>query len=172
MFKTARASALCCASRALITTGKYTDNTIFIYCSDNGTAVTAKSRGIERGCRVVFVAKGANIAKRGATNEITDLSDILPTLVDCAGGDLSKIETDDKNLKPFFSGKTDKQREYIYSCIGATQLIRNRTHLLEVINPILGLSDARFYYCKDSHDGKGYQRIDKNPEHASQKNFC
>jgi len=26
-----------------------TDNTIFIYCSDNGTAVTAKSRGVERG---------------------------------------------------------------------------------------------------------------------------
>ena len=64
------------------------DNTIFIYCSDNGTAVTAKSRGVERGCRVVFVASGAGIVQRGATDEITDLTDISPTLLDYAGVEL------------------------------------------------------------------------------------
>mgnify|MGYP000744815174 CR=1 FL=1 len=144
------------------------DNTVFIFTSDNGTAVVAKSRGTERGCRVPFIAWGGPVKQRGTTNEITDLSDILPTLTDFAGAELpAGVQVDGKSLKPFLTGAADTHREYILSCIGGTRLVRTKTHLLEAINTILGAPRGRFYYCDESHDGHGYQRVDDDPQHAA-----
>jgi arylsulfatase A-like enzyme len=144
-----------------------TDNTIFIYCSDNGTAVTAKSRGVERGCRVPFVVSGAGVKKRGATDEITDFSDILPTLVDFAGAKVPDgYEIDGKSLKPFLTGRTDTHRDWIYSVIGTTQLVRTRRYLLEAVNPMLGTPQGRLYDCGNGRDGKGYRKI-TNPSEAA-----
>jgi len=142
-------------------------NTVFIFCSDNGTAITAKSRGVERGCRVPFVVYGADVAKRGATGEICDLADILPTLVDFAGDDLPKgYEVDGRSLKPFLIGQVDTHRDYILACIGTTRLVRTRSHLLEVVNPVLGVPRGRFYFCGASHNGHGYRRVDREPAHS------
>jgi arylsulfatase A-like enzyme len=143
------------------------DRTVFIFCSDNGTAVTAKSRGVERGCRVPFVAYGAGIEKRGATGEICDLADILPTLVDLAGAELPEgYAVDGRSLKPFLTGQTDTHRDFIFACIGGTRLVRTRTHLLEVVSPLLDVPRGRFYFCGTSYDGRGYQRAENAPEHA------
>ena len=144
------------------------DNTIFIFCSDNGTASIAKSRGVERGCHVPFIAYGSAIKKRGATDEICDLTDILPTLLDFADDTQLQVETvDGRSLKPFLTGKTDTHRDTIFACIGTTRLVRSRTHLLEVVNSILGVPQGRFYYCGDNHDGREYKRAERNPEHAT-----
>jgi len=141
--------------------------TIIFYCSDNGTAVTAKSRGVERGCRIPMVVGGAGIKKRGPTDEITDLSDILPTLLDFAGVEIpGGYEVDGRSLKPFLTGQTDKHREWIYSVIGTTQLVRTKRYLLEVVNPILGMPDGRLYDCGNSRDGRGYRKI-TNPAEAA-----
>jgi hypothetical protein len=142
-------------------------NTVFIFCSDNGTAVTAKSRGVERGCRVPFIVYGAGIKKRGTTGEICDLSDILPTLVDFAGGELPvDYAVDGKSLNPFLTGQTESHRDYVFACIGTTRLVRTRTHLLEVVNPVLGVAEGRFYFCGTNHDGQGYLRAEKDAAHA------
>jgi len=144
------------------------DNTVFIFTSDNGTAGVAKSRGTERGCRVPFIVWGGPVKQRGATDEITDLSDILPTLVSFAGAKLPDgVMVDGKSLTPFVTGATDKHREYILSCIGGTRLVRTKTHLLEVVDAILHVPHGRFYYCGDSHDGRGYQRVDEDSQHAA-----
>jgi arylsulfatase A-like enzyme len=136
------------------------NRTIVFYCSDNGTAVTAKSRAVERGCRVPMVISGAGIKKRGITGEITDLSDILPTLVDFADAKIpADYEVDGKSLKPFLTGKTDTHREWIYSVIGTSQLVRTKRYLLEAVNPVLGLPHGRLYDCGNSRDGRGYRRI-------------
>lgn len=136
------------------------DNTIIIYCSDNGTGSTAKSRGVERGCRVPFVAFGGPVKQRGLTAEITDLSDVLPTVVDYAGGKIPKdYEIDGKSLKPFLNGESDEHRDWIYSAVGTTQLMRSRRYLLEALNPILDMPRGRFYDCGESRDGHGYQNV-------------
>ena len=145
-----------------------TDNTIFIYCSDNGTAVTAKSRGVERGCRVPFVVSGAGIKKRGATDEITDFSDVLPTLVDFADAKIPDgYPIDGKSLKPFLTGQSNTHRDWIYSVIGTTQLVRTRRYLLEAANPVLGMPEGRLYDCGNSRDGSRYRRI-TNPAEAAE----
>lgn len=144
------------------------DKTVFIFCSDNGTAVTAKSRGVERGCRVPFIVYGAGIKKRGATGEICDLSDILPTLVDFARAELPDgYEVDGKSMKPFVTGQTDVHRDFILGFIGGTRLVRTRTHLLEVVSPILEVPRGRFYFCGTNHDGHGYSRAEDDSAHAA-----
>lgn len=143
------------------------DRTVFIFCSDNGTAVTAKSRGVERGCHVPMIVWGAGVKRRGPTDEICDLSDILPTLVEYGGASLPPDdEVDGKSLVPFLKGDSETHRDWIFSCIGGTRLVRSRTHLLEVVCPILGVPQGRFYACGSSRDGRGYRRAEDDPEQA------
>ena len=146
------------------------DNTIIVFCSDNGTAVTAKSRGVERGCHVVFMAAGAGIISRGLTEELMDFPDIAPTLADYAGVKPSqKIPFDGISLKPFLSGKTNQTKPLIQGFISTSQLVRSKDHLLEVFNPMLGLPEGRFYYTGSNRFWTGYKRVDHDPEHAKVK---
>jgi hypothetical protein len=136
------------------------DRTILIYTSDNGTAVTAKTRAVERGCRVPFIVYGGPVKKRGTTRELTDLTDILPTLLDFAGTTLPAGYTvDGRSLRSFLTGQTDHHRAWIYSNIAASVLVRDKRYLLEAVNPMLGLPGGRLYDCGDSRDGHGYRRI-------------
>jgi arylsulfatase A-like enzyme len=125
------------------------DNTVIIFVSDNGTAVTAKTRGVERGSHVVFVAAGAGIKQRGMTGELTDFSDIAPTLVDMAGAHAAVPEGtqfDGTSLLPFLYGQRDSHREWIYAYMAGSQLLRTKEYMLEVVNPILGMPRGRLYY--------------------------
>jgi len=102
-------------------------------------AVTAKSRGVERGCHVPMIVWAVGVKERGPTDEICDLSDILPTLVEYAGAALPPgYEVDGRSLVPFLRGESDAHRDWIFSYIGGTRLVRSRTRLLEVVCPILG----------------------------------
>lgn len=142
------------------------ENTVVIFTSDNGTAVTAKSRGVERGCHIPFIVSGANVLDRGITKELCDATDILPTLVEFAKAEVPEGFTcDGTSLVPFLTGKTDTHKDIIHSCIGTTQLLRTKSHLLEVVNPILGVPQGRFYYCGDNHSGNNYVRAEGIPEH-------
>ena len=146
------------------------DNTIIIFTSDNGTAVTAKTRGVERGCHVINIMSGAGIKKRGATDELTDFSDIAPTLVDFAGAKLPKGKKfDGISLKPFLTGKSDTTKDWIYGFISTSQLVRTQTYMLEVVNPMLGMPDGRFYYTNNHRYGKGYEFVNNNPKHAAER---
>jgi len=150
------------------------DRTVIIFCGDNGTAVTAKSRGVERGCHVPFVAWGPGIKKRGATDELMDFSDILPTFCDYASAGIpAKYHIDGESLKPFLTGKSETHRDWIYSCIGTTQLVRTKRYMLEVVNPILSIPQGRFYFCGDNRFGKGYKLVGGSTEHAkARKEFA
>ena len=46
--------------------------------------MTAKDRGVERGVHVPYVVRGPGIKPLGITNELTDFSDVAPTLLEMA----------------------------------------------------------------------------------------
>ena len=144
------------------------DRTLVIFTSDNGSAVTAKTRAVERGCRVPLVIRGGGVKKRGMSMELTDLTDILPTLLDFAGVRLPEgYEIDGHNLAPYLRGKTERHsREWIYSYIGTSRMLRDKRWLLEAVNPILGLPRGRFYDTRGNRDGQGYRDVtdSKEPE--------
>lgn len=145
------------------------DNTVIIFTSDNGTGSTAKTRGVERGSHVVHIAAGAGIKQRGATDELTDFSDIAPTLIDIADAWDYVPENhkfDGTSLQDFYAGQTDSHREWIYGYAGTSQVFRTKEYMLEVVNPVMNMAQGRFYYTGDNRFGHGYILADGKPEHA------
>ncbi len=146
------------------------ENTYFIFCADNGTAVTAKDRGVERGVHVPYVMKGPGVKRRAVTDELTDFADIAPTLLDIAGiKHPSDVAFDGKSQLPFLKGKTDTHREWIYAYTGPVQVLRTQRYLLEARSPFYGKPHGRFYLTGDSRFGKDYERVDQYPEHQAKR---
>jgi arylsulfatase A-like enzyme len=142
------------------------DNTIIILTSDNGTAVTAKTRGVERGPHVMNIIAGGGVVQRGATNALTDFCDIAPTLVELAGATLPDgYAFDGESLVPFLMGEKDDHREWIYGYISTTQIIRTKEYLLEAVNPLLGFPQGRFSYTGQHRFREGYVRAEGMDEH-------
>ena len=145
------------------------DNTYIIFCSDNGTPVTAKDRGVERGVHVPLVICGADVTKVGATEELTDISDMAPTLLDIAGIEHpADIQYSGSSLLPFITGEVSTHREWIYAYTGPVQVLRTKHFLLEARSPYYGKPEGRFYYTGDERFGHGYQRAENNPEYSDE----
>ncbi|QZT37511.1 sulfatase-like hydrolase/transferase [Halosquirtibacter xylanolyticus] len=137
------------------------DNTVIIFTADNGTAVTAKSRGVERAVHVPYIVCGKGIKKRGMTHEICDATDILPTIIGLSENDYPKnFSCDGVDMTPFLTGQSDTHKDVIMACSASTQMLRTRDHLLEVVDPILGVPNGRYYYCGQHNNGKGYERAE------------
>jgi len=118
----------------------------------------------------VNIISGAGVKKRGATDELTDFTDIAPTLVELAGAKLPKGKKfDGKSLVPFLFGKTDTHREWIHGYISTSQLIRTKDYMLEVVNPFLGMPRGRFYYTGDNRNQRGYELVNDDPAHAKER---
>ena len=146
------------------------ENTYFIFCADNGTAVTAKDRGVERGVHVPYVVKGPGVKRIGVTDELTDFADIAPTLLDMAGIEHpTDVAFDGKSQLPFLKGETNTHREWIYAYTGPVQVLRTKTYLLEARSPYYGKPRGRFYLTSDHRFGRSYERVDRQSEHQPQR---
>ncbi|MDP7135285.1 MAG: sulfatase-like hydrolase/transferase, partial [Planctomycetota bacterium] len=142
-------------------------NTWFIFCADNGTAVTAKDRGVERGVHVPYVVKGPGVKRRGVTDALTDFSDVAPTLLDIARVEHPKdVLFDGKSQLPFLSGKSDSHRDWIYAYTGPVQVFRTEDYLLEARSPFYGKPEGRLYLTGKNRYGRDYVRLRKSPEQA------
>jgi arylsulfatase A-like enzyme len=116
------------------------------------------------------VVQGPGITKRGLTDELTDFSDIAPTLLDMAGTTPpTGTAFDGKSLLPFLTAKTDTHREWIYAYTGPVQVVRTKTHLLEAVSPFYGKPTGRFYYTSDFRFGRNYKRVDGAASHAQDR---
>lgn len=143
------------------------ENTLIIFTGDNGdaggpaTVRPGKGKATDNGARVPFIAWGPGIVKqRGLTDELCDLSDILPTLVDYAGANLPEGQVfDGASLRPFLSGVSDSHREWIFSYIATSRMIRNKRYLIEAADPEFGAAQGRFYDCGDNRSGFDYLEI-------------
>jgi arylsulfatase A-like enzyme len=134
------------------------ENTVIFFTADNGTGGDGKAEPTELGARVPMLVNGPSIVKpRGMTMELTDLSDILPTMMDLAGVALSAGRViDGKSYAPFLRGKTDHTRDWIHSFIGDARILRTKRWLLEDNTP---LHYGRLYDCGASRDGAGYREV-------------
>ena len=145
------------------------ESTYFIFAADNGTANVAKNRGIEQGVKVPYLIAGPGIVRRGFTEELTDFSDIAPTLLEIAGVEAAPgSKLDGTSQLPFLLGKTDTHREWIYGYAGPVQVLRTRDYLLEARSPLYGEPDGRLFFTGGSSNRDDYRDIASNdPAHAS-----
>ena len=134
------------------------ENTVVFFTGDNGTGGEGKGQPTELGARVPMIVNGPGIVKqRGATGELTDLSDILPTLMELAGAELPKDRVfDGRSYASFLRGEADSTRDWIFSYIGDARILRTKRWLLEDNSP---LHPGRLYDCGESRDGTGYREV-------------
>lgn len=146
------------------------DNTIIIFASDNGTTASSKSKGVEYGVHVPFVVAGAGIKQRGLSPVMMDFSDVLPTLADFADAEIPADQpVAGTSLKPFLTGASEKTKDVIYAHPGICSLVRTKDYLLEAVCPIFGKPRGRFYRTHGSYDGRGYENVTHDPEHAAMR---
>jgi arylsulfatase A len=108
----------------------------------------------------------------GASDELVDLSDILPTLVDFASAKLPRGHIiDGRSFAPLLRGEKGPTREWIYSYLGDRRILRTKRWLLEDN----GLNHPGcFYDCGDSRDGTGYVDVTNSTDSevlAAKKRF-
>lgn len=96
-----------------------TNNTIFIFCADNGTSGYGKSSPVsQKGTHIpmIIYAPGMKMTKKGAQNVLANISDILPTIAELGGVELPKnYEINGESLIPFLFTDKPKHRDWIYA---------------------------------------------------------
>lgn len=144
------------------------EKTVIIFTGDNGTGGQGKGQPTELGARVPMIVWGPGYIKpRGSVMELTDLSDILPTLCDWAGVPVPDDRPiDGVSLVPFLTGKSETTREWIFSFIADRRILRTKRWLLEDNSP---LHYGRLYDCGDSRNGTGYKEVTNNNDPEVQK---
>ncbi len=134
------------------------ENTVVFFTGDNGTGGEGKGQPTELGARVPMIVNTPGIVKPlGASMELTDLSDILPTIMELANVELPTDRTiDGKSYAKFLLGEKDTTRDWIFSFIGDARILRTKRWLLEDNSP---LHFGRLYDCGDRRDGTGYREV-------------
>ncbi|WP_109831283.1 sulfatase-like hydrolase/transferase [Reichenbachiella versicolor] len=95
------------------------DNTIFIFCADNGTSGYGKSSVVaQKGTHVpmIIYAPVLNMTKQGEVDIVVNLSDVLPTIADVVGVEIPEsYEINGESLIPYLTTKEAGFRDWIYS---------------------------------------------------------
>ena len=134
------------------------ENTVVFFTGDNGTGGQGKGQPTELGARVPMIVNCPGLVKRlGASDELVDLSDILPTLADFAGAEPPKGKViDGRSFASLLQGEKGPTREWIYSYLGDRQILRTKRWLLENNGPD---HPGRFFDCGNSRDGTAYKDV-------------
>jgi len=134
------------------------ENTILFFTGDNGTGGEGKGQATELGARVPMIVNGPGLVRsRGLTGELTDISDIFPTLAEFSGACLPPDRPiDGRSYAAFLRGETEHTRDWIFSFIGDYRILRTKRWLLEENTP---RQFGRLYDCGESRNGAGYKDV-------------
>ncbi|WP_252729820.1 sulfatase-like hydrolase/transferase [Zobellia uliginosa] len=103
------------------------NNTIFIFCADNGTSGYGKSSPVsQKGTHVplIIYAPGMNLTKKGMQDVLANMSDMLPTIADVAHVEIpDSYEINGKSLIPFLTTYQTTHREWVYGYHKETQIV-------------------------------------------------
>lgn len=117
------------------------DNTLFIYSADHG--VSGKFTVDDIGLKVPFVARWPNvIPSNSRSTQLIHFTDVLPTLIDIAGG-APDSSMDGKSFLPLLKGLDKPIHKYVYG-ISTNQNIIN-THVF----PSRMIRDMRYKYVRN-----------------------
>ncbi|MEC5128726.1 sulfatase-like hydrolase/transferase [Verrucomicrobiales bacterium BCK34] len=104
------------------------DNTVLIFCADNGTGKYGKhSPDRQKGTHVPLIIHAPGMKKHGEQDVLVNLSDFLPTFADIMGVDLpDDYAIDGESFWPFLTSGKKNHRKWVYGYRGSQQLIRGR----------------------------------------------
>lgn len=133
-------------------------NTILFFTGDNGTGGQGKGQPTELGARVPMIVNGPGLVKPiGLSDELVDLSDVLPTLAELAGAKLPRNRPiDGRSFAFLLRSEPGEPRDWIFSYLGDRRILRTKRWLLEDNSPH---HFGRLYDCGTSRDGTGYREV-------------
>ena len=110
------------------------DNTIFIVCSEQGTAFPfAKWSCFDNGLHTGLVAHWAGVARPGSVvEELVSIADITPALVDAAGGSLKPADCDGKSFLKTLKGEKQTLHRYVFGAFTNCNIIGNRDRVYPI----------------------------------------
>lgn len=102
--------------RASLEQHGFATNTIFFYTSDQGAQWPFAKWGLyDQGIRVPFLVRWPERIQPGTTTDaLISLADVLPTVMEIAGGKPA-LDLDGRSFLPVLDGKTNQHREMIYA---------------------------------------------------------
>ncbi|CAM3334983.1 sulfatase-like hydrolase/transferase [Zobellia roscoffensis] len=124
------------------------NNTIFIFCADNGTSGYGKSSPVsQKGTHVplIIYAPSMNLTKKGMQDVLANMSDMLPTIADVAHVEIpDSYEINGESLIPFLTTDKTTHREWIYGYHKETQIIRGNLVLKDGNNVWYDVSETPY----------------------------
>ena len=171
----------------------YAENTLFMYTADQGAQFPfAKWNVYDAGIRVPLMIHWPGSLKPGTSGALVSLVDLLPTMIEVAGGE-PPSDLDGKTLLPLLQGKSDRVHNEVFAahtgdgrmnrspqrCIRTAQfkLIENlasdaiyKTHISAAAGP-----DGKDYWdswvrAADAGDGRAKELVDRY-QHRPREEF-
>lgn len=113
---------------------KIEENTIVIFCADNGTSGYGKnSPDLQKGTHVPFIvyAPGLYLTKKGEQDVLFNIADVLPTVAEIGGVTIPKgYEINGESFWSFLTTDKKEHRDWIYGYKDNMQIIRG-TNLMK-----------------------------------------
>ncbi|RAJ10241.1 sulfatase family protein [Arenibacter echinorum] len=124
---------------------KLENNTIFIFASEQGNALPfAKWTCYNAGLKSALIVKWPGMVKPGSVSDaLVDYSDIVPTMIDLAGGKPIS-ELDGKSIVPVLTQEKKKHNKYTYGQMTTRGIINGSDYY-----PIRSISNGRYRYISN-----------------------
>lgn len=102
------------------------DDTVLIFCADNGTSGYGKqSSDRQKGTHVPLIIVAPGMTKQGRQDVLVNMSDMMPTIAELTGAELnSDYQINGESLVPFLFTDKPTHRDWIYGYSGKDQIIR------------------------------------------------
>jgi N-sulfoglucosamine sulfohydrolase len=120
--------------RAELEKRKLWDNTIVMVCSEQGTSYPfAKWTCYDNGLHTGLVAHWGNKTKPGhIAKGLISMADVVPTLVEAAGGKLKPNDCDGKSFLPMLKGQEQTINKYVYGTFVNCNINGNLTRIFPI----------------------------------------
>jgi arylsulfatase A-like enzyme len=102
------------------------DNTVVIFCADNGSSGYGKnSADRQKGVHVPLIIYAPGMTKQGEQDVLVNMSDMLPTIAELVGVSIpDNHQINGESLVPFLYTDKTKHRDWIYGYKEGQQIIR------------------------------------------------
>lgn len=149
-------------------------NTIVIFTSEQGASFPSGGKWTcyDTGLKTAFIVRWPGKIKAGTrADALTQYVDVVPTLIEAAGGTPERMETgrpdanndkgfDGRSFLPVLQGRTDKHRDYVYGAHTTRGIIRG-----SACYPIRSVRSSRFKYIwNPNHESVFYNVVSTGPK--------
>lgn len=145
------------------------DNTIVIFTSEQGASFPSGGKWTcyDTGLQTAFIVRWPEKVEAGArTDALTQYADVVPTLIEAAGGKPEQIETgradahgdkgfDGKSFLGVLLGRTNEHRDYVYGAHTTRGIIRG-----SACYPVRSVRSRRYKYIwNPNHESVFYNAV-------------